>query len=131
MRDFLRQFMYGRYGSDDLGRFMVGSSMVFLVLWLVTRFDPLSWIVFILLILSYFRIFSRNTSARYAENQKFLAFWGPLRRKMNDFIFRLRDRKVHCYFKCPNCKTRLRVPRGRGKINIKCSRCGTQFVKKT
>ncbi len=34
-------------------------------------------------------------------------------------------------FRCPDCKQKLRVPRGKGKINIICKNCGTEFVKRT
>lgn len=123
--------MYGRYGSDALNKFLLGVSVALMVLWIPTRWGALSWVVLALLVLTYFRMLSRNVQARYAENQRFLTVWSPVQRRFSDAAFRLRDRKTHCYYKCPSCSMRLRVPRGRGKINIKCSKCGTQFVKKT
>lgn len=39
--------------------------------------------------------------------------------------------KDHKIFKCPSCKTYLRVPRGKGKILITCSNCGHKLNKKT
>lgn len=41
------------------------------------------------------------------------------------------QRKIYAYYKCPSCGQRLRVPKGRGKIEIRCPRCSTTFVKKT
>ena len=131
MMGFFRRFMYGRYGVDSLNRFLLAVSFVCLLVWIPTHWAILSWIVLAILVLSYFRMFSRNIQARYAENQKFMQHWGPVKKSLSDAVFRFKDRKVHRYYKCPNCKTRLRVPAGRGKINIKCSNCGTQFVKKT
>ena len=84
-----------------------------------------------LLILCYFRMFSRNIQARYAENQKFLRWCGPVSNRLRNARMRFADRKTHRYFKCPQCKQRLRVPRGRGKINITCPHCHTQFVRKS
>ena len=34
-------------------------------------------------------------------------------------------------YRCPKCRQKLRVPRGRGRIQISCPRCGTQFIKKS
>ena len=34
------------------------------------------------------------------------------------------------YFKCPECKQKMRAPKGRGKIKVTCKHCHTQFVKK-
>ena len=44
---------------------------------------------------------------------------------------RREDEKTHAYYKCPECKKELRVPRGKGKIRITCPHCGHQFVKRT
>jgi len=129
--DFLRRFFAGRYGNDALNKsLMVLGLCMLLVNWVV------NWIwlrLFILLILGvcYFRMFSRNIPKRYAENQKFLALAGPAYKSITSARARFADRKTHRYFKCPNCKQRLRVPRGRGKINITCPHCRTQFIKKS
>ena len=48
----------------------------------------------LLLILCYFRIFSRNIQARYAENQKFLRWWGPVSVKLRNARMRFADRKT-------------------------------------
>ena len=46
------------------------------------------------------------------------------------FFTRLRDRQNR-YFTCPRCRQVVRVPRGKGRINIRCPKCGEQFIKKT
>jgi glutaredoxin 3 len=28
---------------------------------------------------------------------------------------------------CPNCPTRLRVPKGKGKLTVTCPKCNTEF----
>ena len=125
---WMRRFMYGRYGTDKL-------NMVFLFAALVMCFLPaiLSlfgvwnvWLSLITTLLSYvltglalFRCFSRNTYKRYEENRKFLRFWE-----------RLRDRQ-HRYYDCPRCRQPVRVPRGKGKISITCPKCKEKFVRKS
>ena len=46
-------------------------------------------------------------------------------------VDRWHQRRDYRFFKCPSCRTRLRVPRGKGKINIRCPKCSRQFIKKT
>ena len=35
------------------------------------------------------------------------------------------------YYGCPSCGQTVRVPRKKGRISIKCPRCGQRFEKKT
>ena len=42
----------------------------------------------------------------------------------------LRDRNNH-YYMCPKCHQIVRVPKGRGKIEITCPSCRNKFVKKS
>ena len=41
------------------------------------------------------------------------------------------DRKTHRYFRCPQCRATVRVPKGKGQIRITCPHCKHQFIKKT
>nr|WP_297175455.1 hypothetical protein [uncultured Agathobaculum sp.] len=129
--DFLRRLMAGRYGSDQLNTALLVLGLVLIALQMVTGWRWMGIAILILLLLCYFRMFSRNIRARYAENQVFLRWWGPVLARLRGARLRFADRKTHRYFKCPQCKQRLRVPRGRGKINITCPHCRTQFVRKS
>lgn len=44
---------------------------------------------------------------------------------------RYRSDKEHRIFRCPKCNQRVRVPRGRGMIEITCPRCGNTFRKRS
>ena len=135
-------FMQGRYGTDQLSRFM---SIVVLILiaanWIAgnflafpgsLQFIKISGIVYaVLLFLIYFRTFSRNIPARYAENQKYLSikskigsFFGGKGRSASQHI------EYHIY-KCPQCNQKIRIPRGKGRIMVRCPKCGTEFVKQS
>lgn len=131
MFDFLRRFMYGRYGNDALGHFLMISGLVVAALWSFAHSTALALLLILLLSICYYRIFSRNISRRQEENRRFLQWWSPKQKAVYDAWARFQDRKVHRYYKCSSCKSYLRVPRGKGKINIKCPKCGNQFVKKT
>ena len=123
--DALRRFMAGRYGSDQLGRWLLGLAVVLILLGMIgnrtgsTVLAGLSLLAYVPLIWSIFRMYSRNIEARRRENAAFLRF-----------LTRLRDRD-HRYYHCPKCRQTVRVPRGRGRINIRCPKCGEQFIKKT
>ena len=131
MFELMRRLVEGRYGNDSLNQFLMISGLVLLAVWSFARFYVLMLLFLVCILLCYLRMFSRNIAKRQAENQKFLNWWQPLTKGISDAWMRLRDRKTHRYFKCKCCKTWLRVPRGRGKINIKCPKCGNEFVKKT
>ncbi len=131
MMNFLRRLMYGRYGSDQLNNALLISGIILCVLEWFIRWKWISAAILILLAICYFRMFSRNIQARYAENQKFLQWWGPIVCRAENARIRFADRKTHRFFKCPQCGKRLRVPKGRGKINIVCPNCQTQFVRKS
>ena len=41
------------------------------------------------------------------------------------------QKKIYRFYKCKQCKQKIRVPRGRGKIEITCPKCQNHFIKKT
>ena len=136
--NWLQKFMMGRYGVDQMNIGVLIFSMVCTFTASLTRWLLLSILGTALLAYGVFRMFSRNVSARSKENQKFLVFWNKVKGiwyKIRDWFSgkkrRFADRKTHCYFSCPKCKRKLRVPKGKGKIEISCPICGTKFIKKT
>ena len=131
MRDKLYRFMQGRNGMDELARMQSWLVLILLLVGMFTRIGLFSFVALILMIYMYFRVFSRNTSKRYEENQKYLNFRYNRTVSWNRFKKRMGQARDYRFFKCPACRTRLRVPRGKGKINIRCPKCSRQFIKKT
>lgn len=136
--NWLQKFMMGRYGVDQMNIGVLIFSMVCTFTASLTRWLLLSILGTALLAYGVFRMFSRNVSARSKENQKFLVFWDKVKGiwyKIKGWFSgkkrRFADRKTHRYFSCPKCKRKLRVPKGKGKIEISCPICGTKFIKKT
>ena len=129
-RDKMQNFMRGRYGVDQLGRFTMYASVAAL---LISVFSGNQWFYLIALVLlaaTYVRMFSRNHGNRYTENQKYLEW----KHRFLGF-FRIGARRVkdkeQCYFKCPQCKQNVRVPKGKGTISIRCPKCQHEFIKRT
>lgn len=130
VRNWLQRVMYGRYGSDQLSIFLL---VAYFALYLISAVTGLGFIYYIslaLIVYSIFRTMSRNIEKRRRENAKFLKLAGPTLQwwKMRSTM---RRDKAHRYFKCPNCKQYLRVPKGKGKISITCRSCGTSFEEKS
>ena len=131
MRNRFYRFMYGRNGADALSRAASITAMVLIVLSIIfSRFisapvGSVLWILAVIcLIYTYVRIFSKNLAKRRAENAKYLAWKNRLH------TIRTQSRKYK-FFKCPQCKASMRVPRGKGKIRVTCHKCGTVFITKS
>lgn len=65
-------FMRGRYGWDQLGMFLMIASFAIEILGRIFRSSIVYYIGLALFFWMLFRMFSRNISARVAENQKFI-----------------------------------------------------------
>ena len=131
MREKMARFMYGRYGNDQLNRFMLIISMILVVITLITGWDVFWFVGVVLITLVYLRMFSRKIQKRYAENQKYLSLTNPITGWFKLRIKHLKERKTHRFFACPACKQKVRVPKGKGKICITCPKCKTQFQKRS
>ena len=138
LRNGMARFMYGRNGADSLNWAIFGLYLFVLLLsmlvvphtthvWVYTLLNALS---FALALLYIFRAFSRNLDKRRAENARFLQWWTPRRRALQGWNGRRRDRE-HCYIKCKHCGAWLRLPRGKGKLQVTCPRCHTTTITRT
>ncbi|MEG0780546.1 MAG: hypothetical protein RR426_08060, partial [Oscillospiraceae bacterium] len=122
----IARFMYGRNGVDQLGFAMVWAS---LILSLVSGFVDgiaatlLSYGGLLLWVVVLFRMFSKNVYRRQGENGRWMGFWHGIKGHFTGAKERRNDHE-HKYFTCKNCKTRCRVPVGKGKIVITCPKCG-------
>lgn len=135
MREKIARFMAGRYGTDQLNKFMSIVSLVLMVAAIIfnrTRLAQLLWMIaFVLLVLVYVRMLSRNIYKRSDENNRYLRLRYKVSSKLRMVRERWVQRKDYKFFTCPACHTTLRVPRHKGKINIVCRKCGNSFRGKT
>lgn len=129
MRERFQRWMYGRYGVDQFGRFL--NILTIILLLISFKFRALSLPAFLILIYGYFRMFSRNHQKRYRENQVYLR----LTERLRGFIAKQKNyaqiRKTHHLYSCPNCRQKIRVPKGKGRIAVRCPKCGTEFIRKS
>ena len=131
MKKRFMDFMRGRYGADQLSKFMLGVCLVCLILNMVTRQPVVYVLALVILVICYFRMFSKNTYKRSAENQKYLDMTGRVRNYFSRMRRRIVESKDYHIYKCPSCSQKIRIPRGKGKICITCPKCRTEFEKKS
>ena len=128
MKYKIAAFFADRNGFDALSKAVVWSSLILMV---ISGFFPVAWLKSVVygvsvagIVYGYFRILSKDTARRQAENSAYLSW----KRRITQCW---QQRKTHRFFRCPKCKTTLRVPRGKGKISISCRCCGEKFIKRT
>ncbi len=123
---FIR-FMYGRYGADELYRFL---TVLFFALCIVNLFVNSIIIYFIsigVMLFQFLRVFSRNHPARRRENAKYLKIRNAFLSFFKKIKMRFQNRKTSRYRSCPSCKATLKLPKRKGKHSTKCPRCGKEF----
>ena len=77
-----------------------------------------------------------------SENQHFLqrtykirtwfaGLGGKIRYQKSKMSYDHEQRKIYRIFYCPTCKQKIRAPKGKGKIQITCPKCKTEFIRRT
>lgn len=124
----------GRHGVDELSIFQMVWAVIFLIVSIFTGKTAsgiFSFLSIYLLILSTYRILSKKEMERNSENYAFMAkVLNPIKNSFKKAKPKKKD-KNYKYIKCKNCGQELRVPKGKGKIKVKCPKCGEQFEERT
>ena len=127
------RFMYGRNGVDQLVWATIIAEIALSLISAFVRnavvYRVLHVVSLVLLVLAIYRMLSRDLPRRRAENEKFLRWWGPWRDAITGARSRRAD-KAHKYVRC-SCGAYCRVPRGVGKIELTCPKCGKKKIVKT
>ena len=132
------RFMEGRYGADQLSRFLnfvaialIVLSMIFGAFGLSVVYSVLWWLAVLIMLIALWRMFSKNISKRYQANVKYLTIKNNVvsffRRKSS----RIKQLNTHRLFKCPKCGQVVRTPEGKGSIRITCPKCREVFIRKS
>lgn len=133
IRCALARFMYGRNGVDQLGWAMVVLGVLMNLVSSLVRIpvivSAIAYVSLALWVAIFYRMFSRNLEKRRRENARFMTWWGPKQNGMRGAKARRAD-KMHKYVRC-TCGTYCRVPRGVGKVELTCPKCGAKRIVKT
>ena len=126
----MQHMMAGRHGGDQLSLALLIAGLVLTLLTNLTHFTVFYWLGLIAYIWGIFRMFSRNEVKRSEENMRWVKFWTELKTNVKQFFVRLKNIRKYRYFKCPQCKARLRLPRKVGEVTVTCGKCHHQFKQK-
>ena len=134
-KERFRRYMVGRYGMDQLGRFLTGVVLALCIADLLVRShwisSLLNLLTLVVLVILYLRIFSRNIGKRYRENEIYLRYSFYVTELWKKLKFRFQEWRKYHIFKCPGCGQKVRIPRGHGKVSIHCPKCGRDFIRKS
>ena len=126
----LQRFMLGRRGPDELSLALLIGGFVLSILSGIRGLGLLSLVSMAAYVFSLYRMLSRNVQKRYQENARFMGFWRTSTTRVRQFFNRLKNSKDYKYFKCPECKAMLRLPRKVGEVTVTCGKCHHAFKQK-
>ncbi len=126
LRNALCRFMYGRNGVDALGWALLGLELLLSTAGALVRTQAVSATLYFVSMVAMFvlllRMFSRDLPARRAENARFLSRVAPVVNGVRGARARRAD-TAHKYARC-SCGAWCRVPRGVGRVELTCPKCG-------
>ena len=131
MKQKFQNFMSGRYGVDDYSKALLYATLALCLVSLFTRNRMLNLLLTAGLVFIYYRMFSKNYSRRYQENLWYLRQKDKVMhffRRQNSLA---QQRKTHRIYTCPQCRQKIRIPKGHGKVQITCPQCKTAFIKRS
>jgi len=129
--NWLKKVMYGRYGGDHLSRVLLSFILIVITGALPRSLSGLVFIGYIPAFVCIFRIFSKDIYKRQQENYQYLRIRNSVVTWFKQKLNRAKNLKTHKYFTCPDCKQKLRVPRGQGRISVTCPKCKKSFKGKS
>lgn len=131
MKEKLIRFMQGRYGVDQLSKFLMVIGLVFILANSFVSTGTLYFLSLVTIFYAYYRVFSKNHGKRYRENQWYLNYHNKVLGIIGQKKHMMKQRKHYRIYKCTTCKQKIRVPKGKGKIMIRCPKCNNEFLKKS
>lgn len=123
----LARFMYGRNGVDALTYAIM---VLYFAVFAVNSFIGTIYLTilgFLVIILMFYRILSRDVARRRRENERFMRVFNRVKAWFRQTARRLKDARTHRYRTCPGCKVTLRLPVRRGKHFVVCPKCKKRF----
>ena len=131
MRNRLQRFMAGRYGVDKMNQVLSVCSLILIVFGIFFKVSLLYWVGLAVMIYIYFRMLSKDIPRRYAENPAFLQQYYRLTGWFTGKKQSMERNKGYRIYKCPQCRQKVRVPKGKGKISIHCPKCSNDFIRRS
>ncbi len=125
--DKLQKYMQGRYGPDELYRFLLIICLIIIIVNMFVNSIILRILELAVFALAIYRFLSKKQSRRIKENRRYLQIKDKIKNFFTYQKKKYKDRNTHIYKKCPNCKQKIRLPLKKGKHTVKCPSCREKF----
>lgn len=120
--------MKDRFTIDEFGIFLVWVGIISSLISYFAKSSFFNSLGVVFVIYAIFRSFSRNKLKRGLENQAFKKqFLNPVKNSFKNLKPANKRDKDHKYVTCSKCGQKLRLPKGKGKVKVKCPKCGNKF----
>ena len=120
----IKKWFQNKYGMDELGSMLSISGMILLVLASYFKSSILKSLAAAGLIFFVYRFFSSQRWERQEENRQFCKY-------IKLWKMRYECKKEYRIYLCKRCGRFVRVPKGKGKIQVTCTACGAKMMKRT
>ena len=124
LKEYVNKLFQGRYGLDELGKMLIGLSLVLYILGIALQSEFIFAVSLLVLIFSLYRIFSRQNWDRGEENRKYMNY-------IKLWKLKYEHRESARIYMCKRCGKYIRVPKGKGKIQVTCTACGDKTIRRT
>jgi DNA-directed RNA polymerase subunit RPC12/RpoP len=124
IKEKIRGFFTGRYGLDELGKTLIGITLILYVLGQFSESRIIQYLSLIAFIVFFYRFMSRQKYERGEENCKYTRY-------LRSWKLKYEYRKTAKIYMCTKCGKMNRVPKGRGKVRITCPNCGNSIIRYT
>lgn len=120
LKDFVRRVYTNRYGFDELGNFLIIVYAVLTIVNILLKSRIIYFLAEVIFIYFFIRFFSKKKFQRSEENRKF--------RRLKKYAKLVYDnRKTHHILVCKNCGQFIRIPKGKGNIEVTCPHCANRI----
>lgn len=124
IKNKMNNWFNGRYGMDDFGKVIIWASVILYILGSIFK-NTFFWVLSLFgVVVFFYRFFSKETYARSEENCKFMRY-------IKLWKLKYEYRKTARIYMCPNCGKMIRVPKGKGKIQVTCPNCSHTIIRYT
>jgi DNA-directed RNA polymerase subunit RPC12/RpoP len=124
LKEKIRGFFTGRYGLDELGKTLIGITLILYVIGQFSESRIIQYLSLIAFIVFFYRFMSRQKYERDEENCKYTRY-------LRSWKLKYEYRKTAKIYMCTKCGKMNRVPKGRGKVRITCPNCGNSIIRYT
>ena len=130
LRQWIQRIFIGRNGIDQLAVTVLIIAGICALLASITKHVAFAFVYLVLFVYVVWRSISTNIGKRRQENQAFLSLGGRIPAALRLRLRMIKELPTHRYLKCPQCRSHLRLPRGKGRVAVRCTKCGHSFIRK-